>query len=274
MKSPARGCAFWPRMDKDIEYLSCASETNASKQQGTPVVNVLYYGHKRKPRGQGYILISRVCAILYNSEEFQSFLGKPRPFDTNNTLSISLPKELFIDSPNRILICSLKLIYKVTINITFHYLLSNDIGLTATWPSYQGVGEYLSEETVVRFEPEVQKRRVDASYFDLIKIKDPLGNTVQQWRDVKTLEALNLFYILISDAAERRWTIVTRVGEEIEKIYFHVRHDFLPPLQAQVAVQREIKPVDVNVTFSVCASYSNGQAISGIYDAQLCICSL
>ncbi|VDL65046.1 unnamed protein product [Hymenolepis diminuta] len=60
MKSPARGCAFWPRMDKDIEYLSCASETNASKQQGTPVVNVLYYGHKRKPRGQGYILISRV----------------------------------------------------------------------------------------------------------------------------------------------------------------------------------------------------------------------
>ncbi|VUZ43749.1 unnamed protein product [Hymenolepis diminuta] len=144
---------------------------------------------------------------------------------------------------------------------------------SATWPSYQGVGEYWSEKTVVRLEPEVQKRRADASYFDLIDIKDPLGNTVQQWRDVKTLEALNLSYSLISDAAEGRWVIVTRVGEEMEKIYFHVRHDILPPFQAQVAVQKEIKPVDVNVTFSVCASYSNGQAISGIYDAQLCICS-
>ncbi|VDL64765.1 unnamed protein product, partial [Hymenolepis diminuta] len=48
---------------------------------------------------------------------------------------------------------------------------------SATWSSYQGVGEYWSEKTVVRLEPEVQKRRVDASYFDLIEIKDPLGNT-------------------------------------------------------------------------------------------------
>ncbi|VDL64746.1 unnamed protein product [Hymenolepis diminuta] len=75
---------------------------------------------------------------------------------------------------------------------------------SAIWPSYQGVGEYWSEKTVVRLEPEVQKRRADASYFDLIKIKDPIGNTVQQWRDVKTLEALNLSYSLISAAAEGR----------------------------------------------------------------------
>ncbi|VDL63880.1 unnamed protein product [Hymenolepis diminuta] len=67
----------------------------------------------------------------------------------------------------------------------------------STWPSYQGVVEYWSEKTVVRLEPQVQNWRADASYFDLIEIKDPLGNTVQQWRDVKTLEALNLSYSLI-----------------------------------------------------------------------------
>ncbi|VUZ40624.1 unnamed protein product [Hymenolepis diminuta] len=89
--------------------------------------------------------------------------------------------------------------------IPFHFvaLTSRNIlpfPVSATWPSYQGVVEYWSEKTVVRLEPQVQNWRADASYFDLIEIKDPLGNTVQQWRDVKTLEALNLSYSLISCA--------------------------------------------------------------------------
>uniref|UniRef100_A0A0R3SY83 DSL domain-containing protein n=1 Tax=Hymenolepis diminuta TaxID=6216 RepID=A0A0R3SY83_HYMDI len=43
-----------------------------------------------------------------------------------------------------------------------------------------------------------------------------------------------------SDPAEGRWVIVTRVGEEMEKIYFHVGYDVLLPFQAQVAVQKEM----------------------------------
>ncbi|VUZ57319.1 unnamed protein product [Hymenolepis diminuta] len=62
----------------------------------------------------------------------------------------------------------------------------------------------------------------------------------------------------------RQWTagiIITRHGAMIYDV------------EAQVAVQKGIRPADENVTFSVCVLRTDGQAISGIYDAQLCICS-
>ncbi|VUZ43188.1 unnamed protein product, partial [Hymenolepis diminuta] len=320
-------------------------------------------------------LIALLCEAV---RSFSVFHRNPESFDANNTVTISLPNELFIDCPNRILIHSLKPIDKVTVNMTSYRLLSNDIGLVVfekpdasrssgengyvydlkynvpielkpgsylelnityyyystescqspeelsvksvqrslqmvnhyvyilgetdkplyrpgetvkfrfvaltrrnilpssespTWPSYQALGEYWSEKTVVKLEPKVQKRRTDAPYFDLIEMKDPLKNLVQQWKDVKTFEALNLNHSLISDAAEGKWTIVAHVQEEIEEIAFQVRHYVLPRFQAQVTVPKEIKPEDVNITFSVCASYTNGPAMSGVYDAQICICS-
>ncbi|VDN98298.1 unnamed protein product [Rodentolepis nana] len=320
-------------------------------------------------------LIALFCAVV---RSYNILDGKRKTLDSNNTVTISLPNELLIDCANRFIIHSLKPIKKVTVNMTSHNLLSNDIGLrefqpfevngtggengyvydlkyyvpielksgsyfglnitfyhcplescqspedfdvnsvqrfvrmvshyvhilgetdkplyrpgetvkmrflaltrqtilpsseSPTWPSYQALGKDGREKTVVELEPEVQKRRKEVPYFDSIEIKDPLDNTVQQWKNVTTFEALNLSYNLISDAAEGRWTIVARVQEEREEVVFQVRHYVLPRFQAHVTVPREIEPQDVNVTFSVCASYTNGPTMAGVYDAQLCICS-
>ena len=38
-------------------------------------------------------------------------------------------------------------------------------------------------------------------------------------------------------------------------------------------VPESIQPTDSNVTFSVCAAYTNGPAMTGTFDAQLCVCS-
>ncbi|VDN96091.1 unnamed protein product [Rodentolepis nana] len=320
-------------------------------------------------------LIALFCAV---ARSYNILDRKRKTLDSNNTVTISLPNELLIDCANRFIIHSLKPIEKVTVNMTSHNLLSNDIGLrvfqpleangtggengyvydlkyyvpielksgsyfglnitfyhcplescqspedfainsiqryvrmvshyvhilgetdkplyrpgetvkmrflaltrqtilpsseSPTWPSYRAQGEYWEEKNVEKLEPEVQKRRTEVPYFDSIEMKDPLDNTVQQWKNVKTLEALNLSYNLISDAAEGRWTIVARVQEEREEVVFQVRHYVLPRFQAHVTVPREIEPQDVNVTFSVCASYTNGPTMAGVYDAQLCICS-
>ncbi|KAM3183166.1 hypothetical protein ACTXT7_010879 [Hymenolepis weldensis] len=121
---------------------------------------------------------------------------------------------------------------------------------------------HISQSELVKLEPEVQKRRTDAAYFDLIEMKDPLNNLMQQWKDVKTFDALNLPRCLISNDVEGKWTIVAHVQGEIEEIAF----------QAQVTVPRETKLESVDIIFSVCASYTNGPAMSGVCGAQICIC--
>ncbi|VDD78675.1 unnamed protein product, partial [Mesocestoides corti] len=52
------------------------------------------------------------------------------PVDANNTVSVVMATELFIDLPNRIIVHSLRPLTKITVNMTAFQLASNDIGLT------------------------------------------------------------------------------------------------------------------------------------------------
>lgn len=56
----------------------------------------------------------------------------------------------------------------------------------------QALGDYW-HTNIEEIRPEDHKRRIEAPYFDRIEIKDRINNLLQQWKNVKTLEALNLF---------------------------------------------------------------------------------
>ncbi|KAH9281787.1 Alpha-2-macroglobulin-like protein 1 [Echinococcus granulosus] len=302
----------------------------------------------------------------------------PRFLDANNTVTISLPQELFVDLPNTFIVRSLKplsnvVVYmttyglntqnvglvnfdqlhvnkcrdddmytyhlkyfvpielkpgtRINLNVTYLYCPSNTckdadevtagnvdrsvqivsrfavimgetdkplyrpgdqvrlrfLALTSrtilpqteplTWPRYRAVGEYWEEKRLEIIEPSERERRMKAPFFDCIEIKDPLDNIVQQWKDVKPLEALNLTYHLISDAMEGEWKIEARVKDESEEIRFQVRHYVQPRFQAHVEMPKAIQPADAEIIFKVCAAYTNGHAMMGAFDAQICVCN-
>eukprot|EP00108_Taenia_solium_P005127 TsM_001177100 transcript=TsM_001177100 gene=TsM_001177100 len=302
----------------------------------------------------------------------------PQFFDANNTLTISLPQEMFIDLPNEIIIRSLKPLVKVTINMTTYGLRTLNVGLATfdqpdakkssdddmytyhlkyyipielkpgsqfslnityfycpsgdcknldevtaksvdrsvqivsrfavimgetdkplyrpgdqvrfrflvltsrnilpqpeplTWPKYRAVGEYWEEKKLETIELSERERRMKAPFFDFIEIKDPFDNIVQRWKEIKPLEALNLAYTLINDAMEGEWKIEARVKDESEEIKFQVRHYIQPRFQAHVEMPKVIQPADAEVTFNVCAAYTDGHAMLGTFDAQICVCN-
>ncbi|KAL5106065.1 Alpha-2-macroglobulin-like protein 1 [Taenia crassiceps] len=302
----------------------------------------------------------------------------PQFFDANNTVTISLPQEMFIDLPNDIIIRALKPLVKVTINMTTYRLQALNVGLATfnqmnakksgdddmytyhlkyyipielkpgshmnlnvtyfycqsgdcndvddvtaksvdrsvqvvsrfvvimgetdkplyrpgdkvrfrflaltsrnilphaeplVWPKYRAVGEYWEEKKLEIIEPSERDRRMKAPFFDFIEVKDPLDNIVQRWKDVKPLKALNLAYSLIGDAMEGEWKIEARVKDESEEIKFQVRHYIQPRFQAHVKMPKVIQPGDTEVTFKVCAAYTDGHAMLGTFDAQICVCN-
>ncbi|VDM27696.1 unnamed protein product, partial [Hydatigera taeniaeformis] len=144
---------------------------------------------------------------------------------------------------------------------------------TLTWPKYRAVGEYWEKKRLEIIDPHERQRRMKAPFFDLIEIKDPLDNILQQWKEIKPLEALNLTYILISDAMEGEWKIEARVRDESEEIKFQVRHYVQPRFQAHIKMPKVIHPSDTDVIFGVCATYTDGHTMLGTYDAQICVCN-
>ncbi|VDK23335.1 unnamed protein product [Taenia asiatica] len=73
-------------------------------------------------------LLALICTVATGA-----VLSPPKPdqyVDTSNAVTISLPQELFIDVPNRIIILSEKPIFKVTVNMQTQGLQLPDLGRT------------------------------------------------------------------------------------------------------------------------------------------------
>ncbi|KAL5104601.1 Alpha-1-macroglobulin [Taenia crassiceps] len=141
-----------------------------------------------------------------------------------------------------------------------------------TWPKYQSVGESWQTRTFRLINTGERERRLQAPHFDYIVMRDPLNNIVHQWKGVQPLHALHLVHNLISDAKEGEWKIEASVRDHNETITFNVRHYIVPRFQARVELPKSIQPTTPNVTFSVCAAYTNGPFMRGTFDAQICIC--
>ncbi|KAL5967283.1 Alpha-2-macroglobulin [Taenia solium] len=141
-----------------------------------------------------------------------------------------------------------------------------------TWPKYQAVGEFWQLRTLRPIEAAERKKRLQAPQFDCIAVRDPLNNVVHQWNDVQPLDALHLAHTLISDAKEGEWKIEARVRDHEETITFNVKHYILPRFQAHVELPKSIPLTKPDVTFSICAAYTNGPFLRGTFDAQVCIC--
>ncbi|VDK23336.1 unnamed protein product, partial [Taenia asiatica] len=141
-----------------------------------------------------------------------------------------------------------------------------------TWPKYQAVGKFWQLRTLRPIEAVERKKRLQAPQFDCIVVRDPLNNIVHQWNDVQPLDALHLAHTLIGDAKEGEWKIEARVRDHEETITFNVKHYVLPRFQAHVELPKSIPLTKPDVTFSICAVYTNGPFLRGTFDAQVCIC--
>ncbi|VDM36059.1 unnamed protein product, partial [Hydatigera taeniaeformis] len=78
-----------------------------------------------------FALMWELVALLYVATGVM-IMGSGRThqfFDANNTVTISLPQELFIDLPNGITVRSLKPLIKVTVNMTAYGLRTLNVGL-------------------------------------------------------------------------------------------------------------------------------------------------
>lgn len=163
-----------------------------------------------------------------------------------------------------------------TVRYRFLALTSHDILPSTqprTWPQYRAVGQRWGQRELERIDVSSLEKRTQVPSFDSVVVKDNVGNIVSQLENVTRMNALNLSFPLLRDSSEGEWQIVATVMESSEVLTFQVRHYVLPRFQAHVEVPKTIQLSDSTLNVSVCAAYTNGPAMKGTYDAQVCVCS-
>ncbi|XP_076049563.1 alpha-2-macroglobulin-like protein 1 [Oratosquilla oratoria] len=100
--------------------------------------------------------------------------------------------------------------------------------------------------------------------YDLVWVEAPGGTRIQQWQNVDNSQGLvHLKFRVASQALQGTYTIFAQTTKGKSSQHFKVKDYVLPTFSVSLSLKKYILGTDSSATFTVCATYTFGQPVSG-----------